>query len=208
MLTLPILAQMSSAAVAAALTASLTYGHYSVASGADGSGLMPPASILRPGAPPDALIDPVGEIAHALAAMQLGEAKLERNKAMVDWLASLPAQDGAPAFSVQRLEAGLVYAVRYAPAGGQSDVLQDLVAVPYGPEMPFAISLRSGPDHSVAVEGTSCKGSEPLGVVSLEAGPDAAEAEALSHAEAYLAAPDAADPGLPADCLMQRLKRR
>lgn len=208
MLSLPILAQMSSAAFAAALTASLTYGQYAVSSGAAGSGLMPPAGILRPGVPPEALADPLGEIAQALAGMQLREAKLERNKAMVDWLASLPSVDGAPGFSVQSLESGLIYTVNYTPAGGDGKVLQDLVAVPFGPEMPFAVSLRSAPDTSVALEGVSCRGTEALGLVSAAAGPDVAEAEALSHAEAYLAAPDAADPGLPADCLMQLLKRR
>ncbi len=48
MLTLPILAKLSSAAVAAALTASITYGQYTIASGPNGSGLMPPASVLHP----------------------------------------------------------------------------------------------------------------------------------------------------------------
>lgn len=207
MLSLPILAQMSSAAIAAALTASITYGHYTVASGPEGAGLMPPRSVLHPVAGAGTM-NPVAELAHALAALKLQEAKVARNKAMVDWLASLPADGAAPGFSVQRFDSGLVYAVRYAPDEGpgerEGQVLQDLVAVPFGPEMPFAISLKAGPEASVSLEGASCTARETLASVSAEA----AEAEAMAQAEAYLAAPDAADASLPADCLMVLLKRR
>ena len=48
MLTLPLLAKMSSAALASGITACLTYGQYNVAGGPNGSGLMPPASVVHP----------------------------------------------------------------------------------------------------------------------------------------------------------------
>ena len=207
MLTLPILAKVSSAAVAAALTATMTYGQYTVTSGADGPGLMPPASILRPNAPAGDVMDPFAEIAQALAALKLDEAKTRRNRAMIDWLVSLQAE-GPADFTVQRLERGLVYAVRYVTADGQDSGRQDYVAVPYGPEMPFAVSLRTNADGSVRMEGYSCTARETLGTVAASAGPETAQAEALSQAGAYLAAPDAADLSLPADCLIEALGPR
>ena len=201
MLSLPLLAHVTSAAVAAALTASMTFGHYPV-SGPDSTGLMPPASILRPDARPGAALDPFGEIMHALNAMKLEEAKSERNRAMVDWLLGLEA--GAPAdFTVQRLDAGLVYTVNH-PGAAAGNTLREFVAIPYGPEMPFAIRLVSSADGAVQVEGYSCTGQAQLGTVAATD----ADAEALSQAEAYLAAPDAPDLSLPADCLIAALTKR
>ena len=49
MLQLPMLMKVSSAAIAAAITASITYGQYAVAAGPKGSGLLPPASVFVPG---------------------------------------------------------------------------------------------------------------------------------------------------------------
>ena len=209
MLSLPLLAKVTSAAIAASLTASMTFGHYPV-SGTDSTGLMPPASILRPDARPGAALDPFGEIMHALTALKLEEAKSERNRAMVDWLLGL--EDGGPAdFTVQRLEAGLVYAVRHT-AAGTDGALREFVAIPYGPEMPFAIRLMTGADGAVRVEGYSCTGQQTLEVVAAMdgggGGEEAAAAEALSHAEAYLAAPDAPDLSQPADCLITALTAR
>ena len=112
MLTLSILAKMSSAAIAAGITACLTYGQYNVASGPNGSGLMPPASVLHSNARPEAVLDPLAEMADAFATLKQERAKADRNRAMVDWLTSLQTR-----FTVQRLETGLVYKVRYAPAG-------------------------------------------------------------------------------------------
>lgn len=202
MLTLPLLAKMSSAALAAGITASLTYGQYNVASGPNGSGLMPPASVFHPTARPGVMLDPLAEMADALATMKQERAKAERNRAMIDWLAGLRT-----GFTVQRMDAGLVYKVRYAPAGETGTVLEDYVAVPYGPELPFAISLQAAEDGMVRIEGLSCSGQETLSRVEAAAGENAAEAAAMSQAEAYLRTPDAADPTLPADCLMVRLKR-
>jgi len=201
MLSLPLLAHVTSAAVATALTASMTFGHYPV-SGPDSTGLMPPASILRPDARPGAALDPFGEIMHALSAMKLEEAKSERNRAMVDWL--LGHETGAPAdFTVQRLNAGLVYAVNH-PDAAEGYTLREFGAIPYGPEMPFAIRLVSGTDGAVQVEGYSCTEQAQLGTVAATD----ADAEALSQAEAYLAAPDAPDLSLPADCLIAALTKR
>ena len=202
MLTLPILAKLSSAAVAAALTASITYGQYTIASGPNGSGLMPPASVLHPWASTDAVLDPLAEMMQALGAMKQEQAKSARNRAMVDWLASLRAD-----FTVERFDSGLVYKVRYAPDGDAGEVLEDYVAVPYGPEMSFAVTLKAADAGAVTVEGVSCTAQQIFRHVDISAGTGAAQAEAMSQAEAYLAAPDAADPSLPADCLTARLKR-
>lgn len=202
MLTLPLLAKMSSAAIAAGITACLTYGQYNVASGPNGSGLMPPASVLHPTARPGAMLDPMAEMADAFAALKQERAKADRNRAMVDWLAGLRTR-----FTVQRFDTGLVYKVRYAPAGEAGAVLEDLVAVPYGPELPFAVSLQAGEDGMVQIEGVSCASQKTLDRVDASAGGDAAQAAAMAEAEAYLRRPDAADPGLPADCLTARLKR-
>ena len=202
MMTLPLLAHMSSAAVAAGITACLTYGHYNVARGPDGSGLMPPASVLHPNARPGAVLDPLAEMADAIASLKEERAKADRNRAMIDWLAGLRTR-----FTVQRLETGLVYKVRYSAAGSAGGVLGDYVAVPYGPELPFAVSVYSAEDGALRIEGLSCAGNETLGRVDMAAGEDAAEAAAMAEAEAYLRTPDTADPGLPADCLTARLKR-
>jgi len=202
MLTLSILAKMSSAAIAAGITACLTYGQYNVASGPNGSGLMPPASVLHSNARPEAMLDPLAEMADAFATLKQERAKADRNRAMVDWLTSLQTR-----FTVQRLETGLVYKVRYAPAGNAGAVLEDLVAVPYGTELPFAVSLHAAEDGAVRIEGLSCRGQENLGRVDAAAGDEAAQAAAMAEAEAYLRTPDPADPGLPADCLTVRLKR-
>jgi hypothetical protein len=198
MLTLPLLAKMSSAALAAGITACLTYGQYNVAGGPNGSGLMPPASVLHPNARPEVMLDPLAEMAGAMAAMKQERAKADRNHAMIDWLAGLRT-----GFTVQRLETGLVYKVRYATADEPGAVLQDFVAVPYGPELPFAVSLQAAGDGTIRVEGLSCTGRDLLAQVDAASG----EAAAMTQAEAYLRTPDAADPGLPADCLMVRLKR-
>ena len=202
MLTLPLLAHMSSAAIAAGITACLTYGQYNVASGPNGSGLMPPASVLNPNARTGAMLDPLAEMASAMTSLKQERAKAERNRAMIDWLAGLQTR-----FTVQRLETGLVYKVRYAPAGETGTVLQDFVAVPYGPELPFAISLQAGEAGMVRVEGLSCSGQETLAQLDSAAGEQAVETAAMSRAAAYLQKPEAADPALPADCLMVRLKR-
>lgn len=202
MLSLPLLAHVTSGAIAAAITASVSYGHYTVATGPDGSGLMPPASILRPDARPGAMLDPVAEIAKALAAMKQEEAKAERTRAMIDWLTELRAD-----VTVQRFETGLVYDVRHASKGGEGEARQDFVAVPFGPEMPFAVSLSPAAGGDYRLEGVSCTVQQTLGTVAASDGPEAAEEAALSHAKSYLTAPDAADPGLPADCLMVLLKR-
>jgi len=202
MLTLSILAKMSSAALAAGITACLTYGQYNVASGPNGSGLTPPASVLHPDARPGAMLDPLAEMAQAMAALKQERAKADRNRAMIDWLAGLRTR-----FTVQRFETGLVYKVRYTPAGGTGTVLEDYVAVPYGPELPFAVTLHADEDGVVRIEGVSCAGGETLARFNAADGDDAAEAAAMSEAEAYLRTPDAADPGLPADCLTARLKR-
>jgi len=202
MLTLPILAKLSSAAVAAALTASITYGQYTVSSGPNGAGLMPPASVLHPQARADAVLDPLAEMMQALGAMKQEQAKSERNRAMVDWLASLRTN-----FTVERFEDGLVYKVRYAPAGEAGEVLEDYVAVPYGPEMSFAVTLKAADAGGVTVEGVSCTAQQTFRHVDGAARSGAAHAEAMSQAEALLTAPDAADPSLPADCLTSRLKR-
>lgn len=202
MLTLSILAKMSSAALAAGITACLTYGQYNVASGAGGSGLMPPASVLHPNARPGAILDPMAEMAAALATMKQEHAKADRNRAMIDWLASLRTR-----FTVQRFETGLVYKVRYSPADQTGTVLEDYLAVPFGPELPFAVSLHAAENGAVRIEGLSCASQETLGQVEASAGEGAAEAAAMAEAEAYLRTPDAADPALPADCLTVRLKR-
>jgi hypothetical protein len=202
MLTLPLLAKMSSAAVAAAITASLTYGQYNIASGPNGSGLMPPASVLHPNVRPGAMLDPLAEMASAMTSLKQERAKADRNRAMIDWLAGLQTR-----FTVQRFETGLVYKVRYAAAGEAGAVLQDFVAVPYGPELPFAVSLQAGAGGKVRVEGLSCSGQETLSEMDAGAGEQAVETAAMSRVEAYLQQPEAADPALPADCLMARLKR-
>ncbi len=202
MLTLPLLAKMSSAAVAAGITACLTYGQYNVTGGANGSGLMPPASVLHPNVRSDVMLDPLAEMADAFASLKQDRAKAGRNRAMVDWLGSLRTR-----FTVQRLEAGLVYKVHYDPAAKAGAVLEDYVAVPYGPELPFAVSLQAAGNGVGRLEGLSCTGQETLGDVDLSDGGTAAEAAAMAQAEAYLRAPDAADPGLPADCLTARLTR-
>lgn len=202
MLTLSILAKMSSAALAAGITACLTYGQYNVASGAGGSGLMPPASVLHPNARPGAILDPMAEMAAALATMKQEHAKADRNRAMIDWLASLRTR-----FTVQRFETGLVYKVRYSPADQTGTVLEDYLAVPFGPELPFAVSLHTAENGAVRIEGVSCASQETLGQIEASAGEGAAEAAAMAEAEAYLRTPDAADPALPADCLTVRLKR-
>jgi hypothetical protein len=141
-------------------------------------------------------------MADAFATLKQERAKADRNRAMVDWLTSLQTR-----FTVQRLETGLVYKVRYAPAGNAGAVLEDLVAVPYGTELPFAVSLHAAEDGAVRIEGLSCRGQENLGRVDAAAGDEAAQAAAMAEAEAYLRTPDPADPGLPADCLTVRLKR-
>ena len=202
MLTLPILAKMSSAALAAGITACLTYGQYNVASGAGGSGLMPPASVLHPNARPGAMLDPMAEMAEALANLKQEHAKADRNRAMIDWLASLRT-----GFTVQRFETGLVYKVRYSPAAEAGTVLEDYLVVPFGPELPFAVSLHAAENGAVRIEGLSCASQETLGQVDASAGAGAAEAAAMAEAQAYLRTPDAADPALPADCLTVRLKR-
>ena len=46
--TLSALVKVVSAAIAAAVTASISYGHYTVTAGQDGSGLMPPSGVLYP----------------------------------------------------------------------------------------------------------------------------------------------------------------
>ncbi len=202
MLTLPLLAKMSSAALAAGITACLTYGQYNISSGPGGAGLMPPASVLHPEIRSGAMLDPLAEMASAMAALKQEKAKAARNRAMIDWLTGLPTR-----FTVQRFDTGLVYAVRYAPEAEAGAVLEDYVAVPYGTELPFAVSLLADEGGTVRIEGLSCSGQETLGRISPAAGDGAAEAEAMSQAEAYLRTPDAPDPGLPADCLVARLKR-
>ena len=202
MLSLPLLAKFTSGAVAAALTASLTYGQYTVNSGANGSGLMPLASVLRPGAPAGDMMPSLSELAHALLSVKLQRAKADRNRAMVDWLIDLRAE-----FTVQRFDSGLVYEVHYTSAEQDGQVLEDLIAVPYGPEMPFAISLRVAAGGQVEVEGYSCTRQQTFGVVNISVRPEAAQSDAMSRAEAYLDAPDAGDPSLPADCLVALLTR-
>ncbi len=202
MLTLPLLAKMSSAALAAGITACLTYGQTNIASGPNGSGMMPPASVLHPNARQGVVLDPLAEMAHALASLKQERAKADRNRAMIDWLGSLQTR-----FTVQRLESGLVYKVRYTPADDAGDVLEDYVAVPFGPELPFAVSLHAAGDGVVRLEGLSCAGQNTLGQIDMSDGGATAEAAAMAQAEAYLRTPDAADPGLPADCLTVRLKR-
>ena len=202
MLTLPLLAKMSSAALASGITACLTYGQYNVAGGPNGSGLMPPASVVHPNARPGVMLDPLAEVADAFATLKQDRAKAARNRAMIDWLGSLRTR-----FTVQRLETGLVYKVHYTPAAHAGAVLEDYVAVPYGPELPFAVSLHAAGNGVIRLEGLSCAGEETLGEVDLSEGGDTAETVAMAQAEAYLRTPDAADPGLPADCLTARLNR-
>lgn len=200
MLTFSLLANVTSAAIAAALTASMSFGHYRVGAGADGAGPMPPASILNPDAPPGEAMDPFADMIRALVDLKLQDAKADRNRAMIDWLTGLHA-----GFRVQRFETGLVYEVSYPRGADRVHALKDFVAVPYGPEMPFAVRLQAAADGQVRIEGASCTAHRTLGTVKRSAGPEAAETAAISQAEAYLAAPEMGDPSLPADCLTRLL---
>ncbi|HPE47317.1 MAG TPA: hypothetical protein PLR76_02935 [Hyphomonas sp.] len=200
MLQLPMLMKVSSAAIAAAITASITYGQYAVAAGPKGSGLLPPASVFVPGAEADANVDPFAELVRSFAELKQARAKADRNHAMVQWLLGLQAHDLA-GFTVRRAEGGLVYDVSL-DRGGPDASSRIFLAVPSGPEMSYAVRLSQATDGSIRVEGISCAGHDMLADL---AAADAAEAEALSRTAAYLGAPEMADPGLPADCLMKAL---
>ncbi|MEZ5946403.1 MAG: hypothetical protein R3C13_04385 [Hyphomonas sp.] len=202
MLQLPMLMKVTSAAVAAAITASISYGQYAVASGPKGSGLMPPANMFVPSADPATTVDPVAELMRAFSEMKLEKAKSERTRAMIDWLVSLQAQDLA-GFSVRRVDGGLVYDVRFDRVGDGEPALIYL-AVPFGTELPYAVRLvESG--NSLRVEGVSCSRRDALSDMAGKAERETAESFALEKASAYLGAPETADPMLAADCLMVAL---
>ncbi len=206
MLSLPRLMKVASAALAASIAASMSYGEYAVAAGPKGSGLLPPAEVFFPRARNDApgvSRDVISEVLNAFAGMKLEEAKSRRTRALVDWLAELQTGDLAH-FEVMRAEGGLVYRVDFRnPREGEKSSV--FLAVPYGVEAPYAVTLRSIADGAMTIESQSCELEARRDELAAHVPGEVAEYQALDHVSAYLRRPVLADPLLPADCLTSLL---
>ncbi|MCA8900982.1 MAG: hypothetical protein KDA53_06990 [Hyphomonas sp.] len=207
LLTQRMLGKLASAAVAAAITASITYGQYAVASGPNGSGLMPPPEVFAPNMTVDPDADPFAQLMQAFAELKQEKARSQRHRAVIDWLITLQ-QEGLAGFSVDRLEGGVLYDIEFNRPRGDNATARVLIAMPQGATMPYAIRMATIEGEGLRLEAVSCTGNATLAELGGDDAMPAAEAASVIAVSDYLAAPAPADLSLPADCLTRALMTR